>query len=123
MTKYVLFVFYFRCLCNGHADSCKDDGRCPCGNNTMEDCPNTEDCYKNQASVIFVLFCFIFLFFGCFILFQFFFFYSLMGFFFICVFGRANFLRINGVNFSRNCGAASVGVLQVHLVFINGLIM
>ena len=43
-------------MCNGHADSCKDDGRCPCGNNTMEDCPNTEDCYKNQASVIFVLF-------------------------------------------------------------------
>ncbi|XP_066023971.1 multiple epidermal growth factor-like domains protein 8 [Pocillopora verrucosa] len=38
-----------RCLCNGHADSCKDDGRCPCGNNTMEDCPNTEDCYKNQC--------------------------------------------------------------------------
>ena len=58
MTKYVLFVFYFRCLCNGHADSCKYDGRCPCGNNTMEDCPNTEDCYKNQASVISVLFCF-----------------------------------------------------------------
>ena len=46
-----------------------------------------------------------------------------MGFFFICAFGRAIFLRINGVNFSRNCGAASVGVLQVHLVFINGLIM
>ena len=46
-----------------------------------------------------------------------------MGFFLICVFGRAIFLRINGVNFSRNCGAASVGVLQVHLVFINGLIM
>ena len=46
-----------------------------------------------------------------------------MGFFCICVFGRAIFLRINGVNFSRNCGAASVGVLQVPLVFINGLIM
>lgn len=45
------------------------------------------------------------------------------GFFFICVFGRAIFLRINGINFLRNCGAASVGVLQVHLVFINGLIM
>ena len=121
MTKYVLFVFYFRCLCNGHADSCKDDGRCPCGNNTMEDCPNTEDCYKNQASVIFVLFCFfvfrLFYFVLVFFLLQF------DGFFLICVFGRAIFLRINGVNFSRNCGAASVGVLQVHLVFINGLIM
>ena len=85
----------------------------------MEDCPNTEDCYKNQASVIFVLFfCFsVVLFCFSFFLLQF------DGFFLICVFGRAIFLRINGVNFSRNCGAASVGVLQVHLVFINGLIM
>lgn len=85
----------------------------------MEDCPNTEDCYKNQASVIFVLFfCFsVVLFCFSFFLLQF------DGFFLICVFGRAIFLRINGVNFLRNCGAASVGVLQVHLVFINGLIM
>ena len=69
----------------------------------------------------FVLFCFfvfrLFYFVLVFFLLQF------DGFFFICVFGRAIFLRINGVNFSRNCGAASVGVLQVHLVFINGLIM
>ena len=88
----------------------------------MEDCPNTEDCYKNQASVIFVLFCFF-----CFsvVLFCFSFFpFTVSWVFFICVFGRAIFLRITGgVNFSRNCGAASVGVLQVHLVFINGLIM
>ena len=60
--------FYFRCLCNGHADYCDvKKGICHCGNNTMEDCPNTEDCYKNQASVIFVLF--FFLFFASFILF------------------------------------------------------
>ena len=68
------------------------------------------------------------LFLFCFFVFRFYFvlvFFLLQfdGFFFICVFGRAIFLRINGVNFSRNCGAASVGVLQVHLVFINGLIM
>lgn len=68
------------------------------------------------------------LFLFCFFVFRFYFvlvFFLLQfdGFFFICVFGRAIFLRINGVNFSRNCGAASVGVLQVPLVFINGLIM
>lgn len=38
-----------RCLCNGHADSCHVDGKCSCSNNTMEDCPNAEDCYKNQC--------------------------------------------------------------------------
>ena len=73
-----------------------------------------------------VLFLFCFVLFFCFRLFYFvlvFFLLQFDGFFFICVFGRAIFLRINGVNFSRNCGAASVGVLQVHLVFINGLIM
>ena len=68
----------------------------------------------------------LFLFYFVFRLFYFvlvFFLLQFDGFFFICVFGRAIFLRINGVNFLRNCGAASVGVLQVHLVFINGLIM
>ena len=45
-------------MCNGHADSCDVKGICPCGNNTMEDCPNAEDCYKNQASVIFFFFFF-----------------------------------------------------------------
>ncbi|XP_022797777.1 multiple epidermal growth factor-like domains protein 8 [Stylophora pistillata] len=38
-----------RCLCNGHADSCHVDGKCSCSNNTMEDCQNAEDCYKNQC--------------------------------------------------------------------------
>ena len=70
-----------------------------------------------------VLFLFCFFVFRLFYFVLVFFLLQFDGFFFICVFGRANFLRINGVNFSRNCGAASVGVLQVHLVFINGLIM
>lgn len=69
------------------------------------------------------LFCFFFFVFRLFYFVLVFFLLQFDGFFFICVFGRAIFLRINGVNFSRNCGAASVGVLQVHLVFINGLIM
>lgn len=70
-----------------------------------------------------VLFLFCFFVFRLFYFVLVFFLLQFDGFFFICVFGRAIFLRINGVNFSRNCGAASVGVLQVHLVFINGLIM
>ena len=70
-----------------------------------------------------VLFLFCFFVFRLFYFVLVFFLLQFDGFFLICVFGRAIFLRINGVNFSRNCGAASVGVLQVHLVFINGLIM
>lgn len=70
-----------------------------------------------------VLFLFCFFVFRLFYFVLVFFLLQFDGFFFICVFGRAIFLRINGVNFSRNCGAASVGLLQVHLVFINGLIM
>lgn len=70
-----------------------------------------------------VLFLFCFFVFRLFYFVLVFFLLQFDGFFFICVFGRAIFLRINGVNFLRNCGAASVGVLQVHLVFINGLIM
>lgn len=45
------FRLCFRCLCNGHADSCSVDGICPCLNNTMEDCPSTSDCYKNQVQL------------------------------------------------------------------------
>ena len=56
----LMFSFAHRCLCNGHADSCSENGKCPCSNNTMEDCPNTEDCYKNQVCYffIFLFFCF-----------------------------------------------------------------
>ena len=45
------FLFCFRCLCNGHADSCNVNGKCSCLNNTMEDCPSTSDCYKNQVQL------------------------------------------------------------------------
>ncbi|XP_078380393.1 multiple epidermal growth factor-like domains protein 8 isoform X1 [Oculina patagonica] len=38
-----------RCQCNGHADSCDEKGICSCLNNTMEDCPSSSDCYKNQC--------------------------------------------------------------------------
>ena len=46
-------LFCFRCLCNGHADKCNDQGRCTCQNNTEEECQSNSDrCYKYQASEI-----------------------------------------------------------------------